>query len=513
MAEIDRFIGQEARYEEWQGMNISQLVEPHRGSARIALRHGETELSYDELLTSIGRVQAGLANRGVTPGDRVVLLAGTTPDFVAVLFGVLRSGAIAVPVNPMAPVPEMQAELDVIKPALIMVGPAGSATLEACSVRCPVVGLPGASVTGGLGYQDFIVGADPEMVDREPSDVALMLFTSGTAGSPKAAMLTHGNLMAAADQVDAHTDGLASADDVALGVLPLFHILGLSMLLGVLLRVGATVVLVERFDPASALELIDRHGVTLISGPPALWGALADQPGVRDRDFSGVRIAISGAATLTRDIAQRVQANLGITLSQGYGLTEASPGLTLGIGTGAPSMSVGRPLPGVQMRLVDASGDDVPVGDKGEVWARGANIFIGYLDDPDATAKALTPDGWLRTGDVAVVDDDGFLYIVDRHKDLILVSGFNVFPGEVEHVLADHPDIQEAAVVGVADPLTGESVMAHVVPVAGSTLDEAAVIAHCEARIARYKCPRSVAIVDDLPRGTTMGKVRRRDLR
>lgn len=494
-------------------MNISQLVEGNRGSARVALRHGEAETTYDELLTSARRVHAGLAALGVAAGDRVMLLAGTTPDVVAVLFGVLRCGAIAVPINPTAPRPEMQAELDVVNPALVVVGPTGSQTLEACSVACPVVALPGASVASAIEYRDFVVDAELELVDREPGDVALMLFTSGTAGLPKAAMLTHGNLSAAADQVDAHTSGLVTADDVAFGVLPLFHILGLSMLLGSLLRVEASLVLVERFDPKSALQLIDRHGVTLISGPPALWGALADQPGVTPNDFRSVRIAISGAAALTRDIVQKVQSNLGVALSQGYGLTEASPGLTLGLGTGAPAMSVGRPLPGIQMRLVDASGNDVPVGDKGEVWARGDNIFVGYLDDAEATAQALMPDGWLRTGDVAVVDDDGFLYIVDRHKDLIVVSGFNVFPAEVEQALTDHPELREAAVVGVEDPATGESVKAYVVVVAGSTIAEADVIAHCEERLARYKCPVSVVILDDLPRGTTMGKVRRRELR
>lgn len=494
-------------------MNISQLIEAHSGSDAVALRHRGSSIDYGGLNGAMRRVHAGLAARDLGPGSRILILAGTTPHFVAALFGVLRAGAIAVPVNPTAPAPEMQHEIDAIGPDLVIVGPAGMSSLSQCNVPCPVVAMPGATVDGAVAFDDFVVDARPDPVDVDPDDIALFLFTSGTAGMPKAAMITHGNLLAAADQVDAHTDGLAEPSDVALGVLPLFHILGLSMLLGVVLRSGASVVLLERFDPATALELIAEHGVTLVSGPPALWQALADHPGAGRDDVATVRVALSGAAPLTREVAQRVRDRLGLDLSQGYGLTEASPGLTLGIGTGAPATSVGRPLPGVQLRLVDDDGADVPVGDEGEIWARGANIFAGYLDDADATAAAMTSDGWLRTGDIGVVDDDGFLYIVDRSKDLIMVSGFNVFPGEVEAVLTDHPGVAEAAVVAMADALTGEAVKAIVVPADGSTLDEDEIIEHCEGRLARYKCPRAVSVVDELPRGGPVNKVRRRELR
>ena len=418
-------------------MNIATVVETYGDSDAIALRHRATAVSYSELTESIRRTHAGVEASGVVPGDRVMLVVGTTPHFVISLFGILRSGAVAVPVNPLAPVPEMQSEISGVDPQLIIVGPAGAATLAECTVNCPVVSLPGAHLDGAIAFDDFLVDANPSVVDREPSDLALLLFTSGTAGSPKAAMLSHGNLQANIDQVDAHMPDLTNADDVALGVLPLFHILGLNMLLGVILRSGASVVLVERFDPGGAIDLINRHNVTLLSGPPAMWGAFANHPGASPADFATVRLALSGAASLSRDVADRVRERLGLSLTQGYGLTEAAPVLTLSVGTAAPATSVGRPFPGVQLRLVDSHGADVPVGDKGEIWARGDNIFSGYWKDDDATKGALTADGWLRTGDVAVVDDDGFLYIVDRSKDLIVVSGFNVFPGEVEQVLRD----------------------------------------------------------------------------
>ncbi len=494
-------------------MNITAVVETHANSEQVALRYRNSTHTYSELVAEIRRAHAGVRARGLGPGDRVMLVMGTTPYFVISLFGVLRAGVVAVPVNPLAPPPEMQAEIDTIEPQLIIVGPAGAATLVECDVDCPVVCLPGAELSGALEFEDLLVDESPPMVERASTDLALLLFTSGTAGSPKAAMLTHGNLHANIDQVDAHMPGLATSTDVALGVLPLFHILGLNMLLGVILRSGASVVLVERFDPAGAIELIGRHHVTLVSGPPTMWAAFADHPDVDAGDFDTVRMAISGAAGLSREIADRVRRHLGLSLAQGYGLTEAAPVLTLAVGTGAPSTSVGRPVPGVQLRLVDSNGGDVPVGDEGEIWARGDNVFAGYWNDERATAGALTDDGWLRTGDIGVVDDDGFLYIVDRSKELILVSGFNVFPGEVEEVLRSHEGIAEAAVVGVAHASTGETVKAYIVAEPGSAIDVDEVVRHCEARLARYKCPRAVEVVDHIPRGGVVGKIRRRELR
>ncbi|MGI9622660.1 MAG: AMP-binding protein [Acidimicrobiales bacterium] len=494
-------------------MNISSVIEAETSDDGVALMHRDRSVTYSELQQAAARVHAGLVDCGVEPGDPVVLAAGTTQYFVAALFGVLRSGAVAVPMNPLAPAPEMQAELAAVEPRLVLAGPAAAASLAGCELSCEVIALPGAEIEGASQFEEFLGEPSHPAVERDPDDVALMLFTSGTAGAPKAAMLSHRNLQANIDQVEAHMPSLMGPEDVALGVIPLFHILGLNMMLGTILGSRASMVLIERFDPAAATELIVRHGVTLLAGPPAMWSAFAQHPDANPSDFSTVRVAISGADGLRREVAQLVDDRLGVTLTQGYGLTEASPVLSLAIGTGAPATSVGRPVPGVQLRLVDSAGSDVPIGDEGEIWARGENIFLGYLNDAGATTEALTTDGWLKTGDIGVVDDDGFLYIVDRSKDLVVVSGFNVFPGEVEDVLLEHQSVTEAAVVGLADSVTGEAVKAFVVGAPGTVVDESVLVAHCETRLARYKCPSSIEVVPSIPKGGVVGKPRRRELR
>lgn len=493
-------------------MNLESVVSAQQDSEHAALIHSGGSVSYGELISEASRVQRGLVALGVEPGDRVGLLAGTTPSFVMSLFGILRAGAVAVPMNPLAPAPEIARELDVIEAKALMVGPAASA-VPGMDVGVPVVALDGASIDGAIAFADFGAGGeDLACVDREDDDLALLLFTSGTAGDPKAAMLTHGNLLASIDQVDQHSGSAAAAGDVTLAVLPLFHILGLNVVLAAALNVGASVVLVERFDPHATADLVRQHGVTVIAGPPAMWKSWAETPDIDPADFTSVRLAVSGAAPLTSTTATLVRDRLGVAVEQGYGLTEAAPALTMAHGTGAPVTSVGRPVPGVRLRLVNARGEDVPVGDEGEVWAKGANIFAGYWRNQEATDRALTEDGWLRTGDVAVVDQDGFLYIVNRTKDLILVSGFNVYPREVERIIRQHPDVIDAGVVGIEDARTGEAVRAVVIQRTDAGLTAEDLITHCRERLASYKCPSVVDFVDELPRGP-VGKLRRRELR
>ena len=247
-------------------------------------------------------------------------------------------------------------------------------------------------------------------------------------------------------------------------------------------------------------------------GAPTMWMALAQLDHHSPDSFKGVRLALSGAAKLPEQISHSLSARFGIQVQEGYGLTEASPIVTTSIGMAWTPGSIGRPVPGIELRIVDENGGDVLRGDSGEIWIRGENVFAGYLNDPEATARVLTKDGWLKTGDVAVVDEDGQLYIVDRAKDLIIVSGFNVFPAEVEGVLSSHPDIAEVAVVGTAHPHTGEAVRAYVVSRDGVHLDEDAIIDFCRTKLARYKCPSKVLFVDSLPRNMS-GKVQRYALR
>ena len=290
----------------------------------------------------------------------------------------------------------------------------------------------------------------------------------------------------------------------------MFHIFGLNVVLGVGLTVGATLVLVQRFDPATAVQSIVQRQVTVVPGAPPMWVAFSHFDELPDDTFASVRLAVSGASRLSPVVADRMRERFGLEIHEGYGLTEASPVVTSSAGISGRPGSVGRVLGGQDVRLVGGDGEDVPIGDAGEVWVRGDNVFQGYLNEPEATARVLV-DGWLRTGDIATVDDDGYLYLVDRAKDLIIVSGFNVFPGEVEQVLQSHPEIREAGVLGVPHPHHGEAVKAYVVLAEGADVDEDSLIDHCLDYLSRYKCPSKVIFVDELPRNAG-GKLIRREL-
>jgi long-chain acyl-CoA synthetase len=326
-------------------------------------------------------------------------------------------------------------------------------------------------------------------------------------------MLTHGNLRANIGQVLSHPGLRIDPRDVALGVLPLFHVFGLNVVLGTALAAGASVVLVEAFHPAEAAEIVARAGVTVVAGVPSMYAAWLALPGGHDGHFTGVRLAVSGAAPLPADDARAFLARFGVPLHEGYGLTEASPIVTTtAVEQEVRPGSIGPPLPGIEIRLVDVEGADVFAGDPGEIWVRGPNVFPGYWRDDDATRRVLTADGWLRTGDVAVADDDGYLTLVDRSKDLVIVSGFNVYPAEVEAVLADHPDVAEAAVLGATDDRTGEALTAYVVARPGRVPGESGLRAFVAERLARYKVPATFELVAELPRNR-LGKIVRRALR
>lgn len=486
-------------------MNLATVIEAHDPERVALISRGKTT-TYGQLREQVAQIRGALVARGVAPGDRVAIVSANNWYFVAGYLATLGVGAVAVPLNPQSPPPEITRELALVGARLALVGPSGRRIVA----EADAASLPGYA--GSVEVGDLL-GADPApVVEREDDDVAALLFTSGTVGAPRAAMLTHGNLTANIAQLLANPERPEGADDVALGVLPLFHVFGLNTLLGLALHVGATIVLVERFDPHTTLEAIGRHGVTVVSGVPTMWAAWAGLPGAAPDAMASVRLAVSGAAPLDPAVRRAVRQRFGVDLVEGYGLTEASPAVTSGFGYDAPDGSIGVPLPGVSVRLVDASGEDALVGDPGEIWVKGRNVFAGYWHDDEATQAALTPDGWLRTGDMAVVDDAGYLSLVDRAKDVIIVSGFNVYPGEVEEVLAEHPAVDAAAVVGVPHPHSGEAVKAFVVPAPGAHVDEDAVIDHAGRHLARYKCPSTVEFVDELPHGIT-GKVVRRALR
>jgi long-chain acyl-CoA synthetase len=497
-------------------VNLAHIIDGHDADS-TALIWRNRVTTYGELCANVARFRGGLAASGVSAGDRVALMLGNSPHFVVAYLATVGLGAVAVPLNPASPGPELGSELAAVRARVVIVDKFGAAnwagvdrssvpTIELVVCADPVSVGDGDNV---VSFDDLLAASPLDTVEVDAGDVAALMFTSGTAGAPRAAMLTHGNLQSNLDQ-SRSADGHINASDVIYGVLPLFHIFGLNVVLGLGLYVGATIVLVQRFDPATAVQTIGDRGVTVIPGAPALWAAFAHFDDLAPDTFATVRLALSGASRLPISVARAMQERFDIEIREGYGLTEASPIVTTSTGVTPRFGSVGRALAGVEIRLVNDNGEAL-VGDVGEVLVRGDNVFVGYYDDAEATAGVLDPDGWLHTGDMATTDDDGYLYLVDRSKDLIIVSGFNVFPAEVEEMLMMHPDVVEAAVVGVAHPHTGEAVKAYVVCTPGADVDEETLIEYSLDHLARYKCPSKVIFVDALPRNTS-GKLVRRQL-
>jgi long-chain acyl-CoA synthetase len=496
-------------------MNLATIIDGHPDEAVAFISRGR-RTTYGELRAQVADLRAGLVGLGLEPGDRVALLSANNWFFAVSYLAVLGAGAVAVPLNPSSPSAEIRHELVAIGARAVIVGPSGRDAMAGIGQGATpvehVIVPDGVELPAATPLEKLLGGAPVDVVDRDPSDLAVLIFTAGTSGSPRAAMLTHGNLLANLEQMQRHPGRALHPSDVSLGVLPMFHIFGLNVLLGLSLYAGASVVLVERFDPASALDSIRDHGITIIAGAPPMFASWAAVNGAEASAMATVRIVVSGAAPLYPDVADAFERRFGKPIFQGYGLTEASPTVTSSVigGVSKPA-SIGLPLPGVEVRLVDSDGEDALTGDPGEVWVHGDNVFAGYWENAEATERALTPDGWLRTGDVAVVDDDGYLYLVDRVKDLIIVSGFNVYPAEVEEALLEHPGIESVAVVGVPHPHSGETVKAFVVQAAGHHLEEDQVIEFCAGRLARYKCPTKVTFVSELPIGVG-GKLLRRQL-
>ncbi|MEX2503235.1 MAG: AMP-binding protein, partial [Egicoccus sp.] len=437
---------------------------------RTALVWAGGRRTYGELHVRVDAGAAVLQDLGVAPGDRVALVAGTTPTFVEVAAAVLRAGAVLVPLLPGLAPDELRHALRDSGARVAVVGPERLAAVAALAGELEDLRVIGADAQ----HDDVEVWADlcaaaaaPTLVERRPEDLGAIVYTSGTTGRPRGAMLSRGNLAANQDQSLAGRFEV-TGDDVILLVLPLAHIYAFNVGLGAALTVGATMVLVERFDPDATLQDMVDHDVSVILGAPAIYVAWLRAGRLDDVRLPALRLAVSGAAPLPPAVLTGFAAATGVTIEEGYGLTEASPSVTSNAMAPSPRAgSVGLPLPDLEFRLADDDGGDVAPGDPGEIWVRGPNVFQGYWNDPEATAATLTDDGWLRTGDVAVRDDDGYVFLVDRKRDLIIVNGFNVYPREVERVLLDDAEVLDVAVVGADHPLTGETVVAYVVPLGG----------------------------------------------
>jgi long-chain acyl-CoA synthetase len=371
--------------------------------------------------------------------------------------------------------------------------------------------MVGGEAPGMTRYDELVAGELETftMLERADDDLAVILYTSGTTGKPKGVALSHANLASNARAAASISE--LDRTQWNLAVLPLSHSYGLTVMnAGHIL--GTKGVLLRWFNPELVLDTIQKYRVQSMSGVPTMWIYLLNYPDAASFDTSSMRIWGSGAAPLPVEIVEPFEKKFGGRLLEGYGLTEASPVVSAHRYSGVRKLgSVGQPIPGVEVKIFDDDDRDVPAGDVGEVCVRGPNVMLGYYGLPDETAKTLR-NGWLHTGDMGRLDEDGFLYIVERKKDLIIRGGFNVYPREVEEVLYAHPQIAEAAVVGMRDPIMGEDVLAYVVRRAGAALTEDAVIAFCQERLAKFKCPKRVSFLDALPK-SPIGKILRKELR
>jgi long-chain acyl-CoA synthetase len=499
--------------------NVADLVCRAAAAApgKAALLYREQQLSWGDLDAAVDRAAGGLRRLGLDRGDRVALVTGNIPEFVVAYFGALRAGLVAVPVNPASTRDELR---HVIGESGAVAAVCGRGPADGVLAVVPETGLEHVIVAdvavppeGARAFDDVLAaGSGPaESVGGGP-DLAVLLYTSGTSGQPRGVMLTHRALLANLEQCARIEPPIASADDVVLLVLPLFHVYGLAAGLGVVARFGATAVLVERFDPVDSLQTLRRCHVTNVVGAPPMYLAWAMPSMLRQlaEAFDSVRLAVSGSAPLPPEVFGRVLEATGRPVFEGYGLTEAAPVCATTLMSPVPKPgSIGRPIPGVELRLLGEDGEPAVDGDPGEIVIRGPNLFSGYWPD---RAGGPGPDGWFATRDVAYADADGDLFLIDRRDDLILVSGFNVYPREVEAALTAHPDIAEAAVLPIPHPYTGQSVRALVVLAEGARLTAEDVIDHAATRLAGFKCPTVVEFVAALPHSTA-GKIAKGRLR
>ena len=476
----------------------------------IALRQGETALTYRGLEESAARAAAMLRARGIERGDRVGLMLPNVLAFPVLYYGIVRLGAVVVPMNTLLKEREVAHYL----------GDSG-AKLAFCWHEAAEQARAGADQAGaetvaiGPGdLHDLIAELEPdaEIAPTAAGDTAVILYTSGTTGRPKGAELTHHNLDENAD-VFARTIIEVGPGDVVLGALPLFHSFGQTAAMNAAVRSGAALTLLPRFEPGAALGAMERDRVTVFLGVPTMYAGLLHHAGADGHDTSTLRTCISGGQSLPVEILNGFEQAFGCKILEGYGLSETSPVAC----HNRPDRerkpgSIGIPIDGVQIKLVDEEGAELPPGEVGEVLIRGPNVMKGYWRNPEATAETISEDGWLRTGDLARRDEDGYFYIVDRKKQLIIRGGYNVYPREVEEVLYEHPAVREAAVVGVPHAELGEEIGAAVALADGERATPEELSEFVKERLAAYKYPRLVWFVDELPKGPT-GKILKREIR
>ncbi|RWR14573.1 fatty acid--CoA ligase family protein [Siminovitchia fortis] len=484
---------------------------------KIAYYFMDDPTTYEELNVSVNKFASGLAKAGIGEGDHVALLLGNSPHFIISLYGIMRVGATAIPINPTYTPSEIAYILkDGDVKAVIaldqMIPYIEKLRMAAPKIEHYIICETGAELNAEMETFSGILhsgDADFTAVPINSGDTAVILYTSGTTGKPKGAMLTHGNLYSNARDIRDYLK--MGGEDTVITTLPMFHVFSLTVVLNAPLISGSTLIILPKFSPKEIFRVAKNFKATIFAGVPTMYNFLYQYPESNPDDFSSIRLCISGGASMPVALLKNFEEKFNVVISEGYGLSEASPVTSFNpLDRPRKPGSIGTSIMNVENKVVDEAGNELPAGEVGELAVRGPNVMKGYYNMPEETSKAIR-DGWLYTGDLAKMDEEGYFYIVDRKKDLIIVGGYNVYPREVEEVLYGHPGVLEAAVIGVPDADQGEAVKAFIVP-RDEKVDKAELHQFLAERLASYKLPKSIEFIEELPKNST-GKIMKRELK
>jgi long-chain acyl-CoA synthetase len=502
-------------------LNLATILEEstRKNPDKVAIILDDFKMTYGQLDEAANQVANALRASGINPGDRVGMMMPNVPHFPMIYFGILKAGAIAVPMNVLLKAPEIEYYLsDSGAKAFLYWELFADAALEGAGRVDSIENKIHVTMLGGEapeGTSEFFgwIGQQPKEFDTVatgPDDICLLIYTSGTTGKPKGAALTNFNLFECC-HIGTHMFEFKE-DDVILATLPMFHSFGLSNVVNGAIHGGIAMTLLPRFDADKALQMIQRDKITLFLGVPTMYFALLHHPERTTYDLSTLRLCVSGGASIPGEVIKAWEQATGAKILEGYGLSETSPSATFNqLDVGQKVGSIGTPLWGVEVKIFDPEGKEVPQGERGEIVIKGWNVMKEYWGKPEATAEAIKK-GWFHTGDIGYADEEGFLYIVDRIKEMIIRGGFNVYPREIEEALYQHPKVAEAAVVGMPDEKFGEEIHAVVAAKPGETIDTAELQAFVKERVAAYKYPRTIQVWPELPKNAT-GKIMKLEIK
>ncbi|MDQ6746793.1 MAG: long-chain fatty acid--CoA ligase [Candidatus Dormibacteraeota bacterium] len=501
--------------------NLATILEEStkRNPAKVAIILDDFKMTYKQLDEAANQVANALRSNGVAPGERVGIMLPNVPQFPVIYFGILKAGCVAVPMNVLLKAPEIEYYLTDSEASTffywdMFAKEAVDGANRASSVKNKIqVSMQGGDAPEGTTDFVKLVGSEPREFDSVATgadDICLLIYTSGTTGKPKGAALTNFNLFECC-HIGSHVFAFEEGD-VIFAALPMFHSFGLSNVVNGAIHGGITMSLLPRFDADKTLQMIQRDKITLFLGVPTMYFALLHHPERSTYDLSSLRLCVSGGASIPEEVISSWEKATGAKILEGYGLSETSPTATFNqLDVGQKVGSIGTPVWGVQVKIFDEEGKEVAQGERGEICIKGHNIMKEYWRNPEATAESIK-DGWFHSGDIGYQDEEGFFFIVDRKKEMIIRGGFNVYPREIEEVIYQYPKVAEAAVIGQADEKFGEEVHAVVSPKPGETIDPAELQAFVKERVAAYKYPRTIQVWPELPKGPT-GKIMKLEIK